>query len=176
MILTMRIFFRKPEINPSVSELVYSALESVHEINKYINTPPELAKDDTCSINLKKTSGLHKSQRIDKTDVKTTSNIDKKISMLLQSSIAENDQQIAENEIFERKMRHLAILLIKRLKRKEADLDILSKKYQASAKKIKSLQEINLAHQKAIKIYRDELRATNIDKRVNLKSSISKRQ
>lgn len=73
-------------------------------------------------------------------------------------------------------MRKLTALLIKRLKRKEADLDKLGEKYQAAAIKIKSLEEKNLAQQRAIKIYRDELRANSIHKRVNYKSTIAKGQ
>ena len=172
----MRIFFRKPEINPTLSELFYDLPDTVPERNNDIKTPPELAKDNTRSIKSKKTSGLHKCQRIEKSNVKTISNPDKKTIKSLQAPSAENEKQKAENEIFERKMRQLTMSLMKRLKSKEADLDKLDEKYQAAARKMKSLEGINLAHQKALKIYRDELRAHNINKNVNFKSSIFKGQ
>ena len=76
--------------------------------------------------------------------------------------IAKKDKQIAESKVLENQIRKAITLLIEKLKKRDENLAQLNKKYQVAAKKLKALENENLAHKTAINIYRKELKAKGL--------------
>ena len=81
---------------------------------------------------------------------------------LLYEIIAKKDKQIAKSKVLENQIRKAIILLIEKLKKRDESLAQLDKKYQEAAKKLKALENENLAHKTAINIYRKELKAKGL--------------
>ena len=107
-----------------------------------------------------KKSGLRKSQviknkNISKKDVETLS---------VRSALkVHNNKQIEDNSIFENRVRHAVGLLIKKLNKEQNNLKNLQIEYQRAKRLIKILEDKNLTQKKALKIYRNELKARDIN-------------
>jgi len=76
--------------------------------------------------------------------------------------LAQKDKQIEDNKILKNKLYCAVNLLSLKLRKREASLAALAKTYKQARIKIKTLEDKNSAHKKAIKIYRDELKAKDL--------------
>jgi len=141
--------------NLSVSDILVSSTLKLKVIEKE-NVTSNLALQNEISD---KKSGLHKSQVI------RHKNISKKDvdSLTVQSEIiAQNNKHKEENKAFENGVRHAVGLLIQKQKEDQKNFEKLKIEYQRARNLIKTLEDKNLTQKKALKIYRNELRARDI--------------
>ena len=77
--------------------------------------------------------------------------------------IVQKNKQNEDNKAFENRVRHAVGLLIKKLQKNQNNLKNLQIEYQRAKRLIKILEDKNLTQKKALKIYRNELKARDIN-------------
>ena len=178
----MGLFYRNRKTHPTITSLFEELGHNGPPSRLVQNTTipqKDIARKAPEYTTFKPKSGLNKSQRIDKMSVTKTGLIppetnDNNLNQmalpkaedtdpsLLYEIIAKKDKQIAEIKVLENQIRKAITLLIEKLKKRDESLAQLNKKYQAAAKKLKALENENLAHKTAINIYRKELKAKGL--------------
>jgi len=178
----MGLFSRHRKTHPTITSL-FEELGHNGPPSRQIHDMPIPQKDIARKAPKYKTfkpkSGLNKSQQIDKMSVRETALIPPETDnnnlsqvalpkavdidpSLLYEIIAKKDKQIAESKVLENQIRKAITLLIVKLKKRDESLAQLNKKYHEAAKKLKALENENLAHKTAINIYRKELKAKGL--------------
>lgn len=76
--------------------------------------------------------------------------------------LAQKNKQIEDNKILKNKLYYTVNMLMLKLRKRESHLAALTKTYKQARIKIKTLEDRNLAHKRAIKIYRDELKSKDL--------------
>ena len=163
----MRTDSKNRRHNLSLSDILFSSSLKIKASDKEtVRTNLELQNgisDEVLSkqkeVLSKQKSGLHKSQVI------RPNNISKKdvVPLSVQSEfIAQNNKQIEDNKIFKNRVRRAVGLLVQKLEKNQKSLTDLNEEYQRAKMLIKTLEDKNLTQKKALKIYRNELKARDI--------------
>ena len=147
--------------NLSLSDILVASSLKLKVFEKENETPNlETWNENSDDFPHKKKSGLHKSQVIRN---KNFSIKDVDTRDIQSELIVQKNKQNEDNKAFENRVRHAVGLLIKKLQKNQNNLKNLQIEYQRAKRLIKILEDKNLTQKKALKIYRNELKARDIN-------------